>query len=106
MEEMEYLFQQANTAVDNLNSAFGFLYKEAIQFVLHSVHCKENLRSEARKFFNDVGKELNWSPKKLQRRIFEVETEIANTGQYEHTQEELEIGARLAWRNSAKCIGR
>ena len=27
-------------------------------------------------------------------------------GHYDHTFEELEHGARMAWRNSNKCIGR
>lgn len=31
---------------------------------------------------------------------------LAATGRYEQTFEELEIGARLAWRNHARCVGR
>ena len=36
----------------------------------------------------------------------QVRAEIAATGTYTHTTEELEFGARVAWRNSARCIGR
>ena len=36
----------------------------------------------------------------------EVEAAIANTGTYEHTLDELSYGARLAWRNSSRCVGR
>lgn len=36
----------------------------------------------------------------------EVEDEILRTGTYRHTTEELTFGARLAWRNAARCIGR
>ncbi len=36
----------------------------------------------------------------------EVETAIAKTGTYEHTLDELSYGARLAWRNSSRCVGR
>jgi nitric-oxide synthase, bacterial len=32
--------------------------------------------------------------------------EFALTGRYEHTTEELLIGAKLAWRNHARCVGR
>jgi nitric-oxide synthase len=39
-------------------------------------------------------------------RLQEIETEIERTGTYMHTPEELEFGARLAWRNSNRCIGR
>jgi nitric-oxide synthase len=40
------------------------------------------------------------------RRWHEIRDEIATTGTYTHTAEELEFGARVAWRNSARCIGR
>ena len=36
----------------------------------------------------------------------EVERAIAKTGTYEHTLDELSYGARLAWRNSSRCVGR
>ncbi len=36
----------------------------------------------------------------------EIRDEIATTGTYTHTAHELEFGARVAWRNSARCIGR
>ncbi|MCC0176153.1 nitric oxide synthase oxygenase [Waterburya agarophytonicola K14] len=36
----------------------------------------------------------------------EVREEIAKTGKYEHTLDELSYGARLAWRNSSRCVGR
>jgi nitric-oxide synthase len=39
-------------------------------------------------------------------RIAEVMWEIDATGSYWHTPEELAFGARVAWRNNARCIGR
>ncbi|ATE52962.1 nitric oxide synthase oxygenase [Actinosynnema pretiosum] len=39
-------------------------------------------------------------------RLAEVHAEVAATGTYRHTHEELVFGARVAWRNSARCIGR
>ena len=39
-------------------------------------------------------------------RIAAVMREIDLTGTYWHTPEELEFGARAAWRNNARCIGR
>ena len=36
----------------------------------------------------------------------EVEREIAEAGTYVHTLDELSYGARLAWRNSSRCVGR
>ena len=39
-------------------------------------------------------------------RMRAVASEIARSGTYEHTQHELVWGARVAWRNASKCIGR
>ncbi|MEV4611268.1 nitric oxide synthase oxygenase [Kitasatospora sp. NPDC049258] len=41
-----------------------------------------------------------------EQRIRQVLAEIDRTGSYRHTPEELAFGARVAWRNSARCIGR
>jgi nitric-oxide synthase, bacterial len=40
------------------------------------------------------------------RRLRQVRREIEATGTYRHTPAELTFGARVAWRNSARCIGR
>lgn len=42
----------------------------------------------------------------LTERLAEVRREIDATGTYRHTPAELAYGARLAWRNSDRCIGR
>jgi len=39
-------------------------------------------------------------------RIAQVRHEIASTGTYRHTEAELTFAARVAWRNSSRCIGR
>ena len=39
-------------------------------------------------------------------RLRQVRREIEATGTYRHTPAELTFGARVAWRNSARCIGR
>ncbi len=39
-------------------------------------------------------------------RLREIRREIRRTGSYRHTLDELEFGARVAWRNSGRCIGR
>jgi nitric-oxide synthase len=39
-------------------------------------------------------------------RLAEVRAEIEATAYYAHTSEELLAGAKLAWRNHARCIGR
>jgi nitric-oxide synthase, bacterial len=42
----------------------------------------------------------------LDERMRTVRAEIDATGSYTHTSEELTFGARLAWRNAARCVGR
>lgn len=39
-------------------------------------------------------------------RLREVRKQVGNDGTYEHTPGELTFGARVAWRNSSRCIGR
>jgi len=41
-----------------------------------------------------------------ERRLREVRASIESCGTYEHTPHELVFGARTAWRNAARCIGR
>ena len=42
----------------------------------------------------------------IEERLGEIKSQILSQGYYEHTYEELEYGAMLAWRNSNRCIGR
>ena len=42
----------------------------------------------------------------VETRLKAIEREIQVTGSYTHTYEELEYGAKVAWRNSNRCIGR
>src|SRR3982074_767390 len=40
------------------------------------------------------------------RRWSQIEDEFERTGTYWQSAEELEYGAKVAWRNSTRCIGR
>lgn len=40
------------------------------------------------------------------RRLEHIEKEVETTKTYQLTETELIYGAKLAWRNSARCIGR
>lgn len=61
---------------------------------------------EAKEFIEICYRELGKSEAEIKQRQEEIENEIAKTGLYEHTYEELNYGAKLAWRNSNRCIGR
>ena len=54
-----------------------------------------------RLFYSETG-----PPTAYVKRLREVRTEIDENGTYRHTSDELRFGARVAWRNSARCIGR
>lgn len=59
---------------------------------------------EADSFIRQFYKENRLS--EVEQRLREIEREVAHTGTYIHTKEELQYGAQLAWRNSNRCIGR
>ncbi len=42
----------------------------------------------------------------IEERLEQIGQEIDETGCYTHTLDELTFGARVAWRNAARCIGR
>ena len=65
----------------------------------------ENLLEEATGFLTLCHEEIG-EPEDLAARLEEVAAEIDDTGTYVHTFAELEHGARVAWRNSVRCIGR
>ena len=66
---------------------------------------KERLYGQAAVFIEECYRE--WSREsEVPGRLKEIEQEIQHTGTYEHTFDELVHGARMAWRNSNRCIGR
>lgn len=64
------------------------------------------LYEESRQFIVVCYHELGKSMDDTERRLADIRDSIDQTGTYEHTYEELEHGARMAWRNSNRCIGR
>lgn len=62
--------------------------------------------NEAKSFIQTMYKELNYNENTILKRINQIETQINLTGTYKHTNEELVYGAKMAWRNSNRCIGR
>ena len=67
---------------------------------------KEVLAEHAEQFITECYQELHKTETEKGDRIREVKREIELKGEYEHTFEELEHGAKMAWRNSNRCIGR
>lgn len=63
------------------------------------------LYNKAKSFIIECYKELG-RESEVQVRLQEIQQDIEQYGIYEHTFEELVHGARMAWRNSNRCIGR
>lgn len=69
------------------------------------VTSQQELLMKATSFLKNCYDELGLTDK-LDERLNAVQIEIDETGTYFHTPEELTHGARMAWRNSNRCIGR
>ena len=63
-------------------------------------------REEARAFLQSYYEENGGGDAAFRRRWSDVRRQLSRRDYYEHTPEELAFGARIAWRNHAKCIGR
>lgn len=63
-------------------------------------------RDEAAEFLRQYHAEHPDQPVPLVRRLDQVRAAIDDAGTYRLTRDELVFGARVAWRNSRRCIGR
>mmetsp|Transcript_84594 Transcript_84594/g.217977 ORF Transcript_84594/g.217977 Transcript_84594/m.217977 type:complete len:1162 (+) Transcript_84594:51-3536(+) len=83
-----------------------FAYMYCATVISAPMGVEERLYADAEEFFTQIAKEQEWSEAVLSTRLSQVRSEISSTGTYRHTTEELQLGARLSWRNAPKCIGR
>jgi len=67
---------------------------------------QQRLLEKATSFVKECHTELLKAPEEIEGRLVEVRAAIMEKGYYVHTAEELEHGAKMAWRNSNRCIGR
>jgi nitric-oxide synthase len=70
----------------------------------HGLSALDSLLISAEQFITMFHGENHLGPP--DERLWHVRREIEASGTYWHTPEELAFGARVAWRNSARCIGR
>ncbi|WP_170229237.1 nitric oxide synthase oxygenase [Polyangium fumosum] len=61
----------------------------------------EEARAYLAQFYREKG-----APRAFEVRWAQVSAELQRTGTYVQTYDELSFGAKLAWRNSTRCIGR
>ncbi|MBK5926140.1 hypothetical protein CCR87_02015 [Rhodobaculum claviforme] len=82
------------------------LFDRVSRIVSEPMAQQERVLSEARGFIDQLAGELDWPEMKTRKRWSAIVREVRATGTYTHTNEELDYGAKLAWRNAPKCIGR
>ncbi len=70
-----------------------------------SISKRQTLFAEAGAYIRQFAQE-QMLPVDLLNRLRQVQLEVGESGYYEHTVNELAYGAKLAWRNSTRCIGR
>ena len=72
-----------------------------------AVRSKENVTNEAKRFLKEYFHSIcDKRGAENIKRVEEVTKAIVETGTYELTSDELEFGAKTAWRNASRCIGR
>lgn len=67
---------------------------------------ERRLVEESDRFLKQYYAESGLTDSELAVRLRQVREEIDRFGTYRHTEEELAYGAKVAWRNSNKCVGR
>ncbi|MEO1376620.1 MAG: nitric oxide synthase oxygenase [Cyanobacteria bacterium J06635_10] len=67
---------------------------------------QNSIISEAAEYLKIFCTEQNIPIENLEKRLAEICCEVEQTGTYWQTSEEITYGAKLAWRNSTRCIGR
>ncbi|MEU1630569.1 nitric oxide synthase oxygenase [Streptomyces sp. NPDC020096] len=66
----------------------------------------EPVAAEAEDLVRQLAAEGHLSADAAEQRVGEIRDELAATGTYRHSAQELCLGARIAWRNNPQCIGK
>ena len=97
--EASWLSLQMEEAWNSVASRSGTVWEQASRR-------DHRLLRKATEYVEKVGKEFGWDQRDLEGRLYEIGEEIAATGSYTHTYEEMGYGSQMAWRNASKCVGR
>jgi nitric oxide synthase oxygenase domain/subunit/sulfite reductase alpha subunit-like flavoprotein/hemoglobin-like flavoprotein len=91
---------------DRMSRGWSVLFSRVIRIISEPMLQQERVIAAAREFIDQLADELSWPATKTEKRWSDITHEIRASGSYTQTFEELEYGAKLAWRNAPKCIGR
>ncbi len=81
------------------------LHAQVRQKPFANISKRHALFAEANDYLRQFAREQAL-PVDLLNRLRQIQSEIEVGGYYEHTGNELSYGAKLAWRNTTRCIGR
>ncbi|CAL8084386.1 unnamed protein product [Orchesella dallaii] len=101
-----HALSQSNRCTEHvcLGSIVSFPNTKAVSITCRPV---EEVRSLAKDFFDQYYTSIKrYNSTSHVQRWEQVQAEITDTGTYNVTETELVYGAKLAWRNSVRCIGR
>lgn len=82
------------------------LSSEQMETIEKSNLNQNSIVSEAIEYLKLFYTEQNIPIANLEKRLAEIYSEVQKTGTYWQTPEEIIYGAKVAWRNSTRCIGR
>lgn len=82
----------------------AFSSSRALQRIRHDG--RVDLEGKARDFLRLCAEELGWGDARLRRRMAQTRSALDQGLPPEHSVDEFAHGARVAWRNASKCIGR
>ncbi len=91
---------------DAMRTGWTVLFGRVIRIISEPMAQQERLVAAAGEFIDQVADECGWPDTRKEKRWSEIIHEIRATGAYTQTAEELDFGAKVAWRNAPKCIGR
>jgi nitric oxide synthase oxygenase domain/subunit/sulfite reductase alpha subunit-like flavoprotein/hemoglobin-like flavoprotein len=103
---IETLRRFSGPMADSVEAGWRALLRRTSLVMAQPAVAEARLKARAREFLDQIARELGWTEDARARRWAAIETEIRATGTYTQTTEELTYGAKLAWRNAPKCIGR
>ena len=83
-----------------------YLSRQQIQTIEQLKLNQNSIISEALEYLKLFYTEQNLPLANIETRLTQICSEVQKTGTYWQTEEEITYGAKIAWRNSSRCIGR
>ncbi|XP_067136813.1 nitric oxide synthase, inducible-like [Centruroides vittatus] len=106
-ENKDKLYQQSKDIACQKNRCYGS-FMAGLSGIRSPTEkrSKREILEDAKEFFEQYFESKKIDNEARELRIMNVKNSIESTGTYELSEEELLFGAKMAWRNASRCIGR